>query len=334
MIVSEIKSILISRTDSIGDVVLTLPMTGVLKKYFPGLKIYFLGKSYTKEVILSCIHVDEFLDWDLLLKVGSNEQLLFMKNKKIDCVVHVFPNQAVATIFKKLKTPFRIGTTNRWFHWFTCNKLISFSRKKSDLHEAQLNFKLLSLFKIAVPQTQDLIPYFGFEKIKPLSEKHLSLLSRTNKNIILHPKSKGSAREWGLENFSSLIVLLLQNKFSVFISGSEEEGKLVAPLLEIHPEVTSVCGKFSLGEFISFISHCDALVAASTGPLHIASALGKKAIGLYAPMRPIHPGRWAPLGKDSHAISLEKNCNDCKYSQECACIKSISPRQVLEFILQ
>jgi ADP-heptose:LPS heptosyltransferase len=129
-------------------------------------------------------------------------------------------------------------------------------------------------------------------------------------------------------------VLLLQNKFSVFISGSEEEGKLVAPLLEKHPEVTSVCGKFSLGEFISFISHCDALVAASTGPLHIASALGKNAIGLYAPMRPIHPGRWAPLGKDSHAISLEKNCNDCKYSQECACIKSISPRQVLEFILQ
>ncbi|MBK7669733.1 MAG: hypothetical protein IPJ32_21845 [Sphingobacteriaceae bacterium] len=31
----------------------------------------------------------------------------------------------------------------------------------------------------------------------------------------------------------------------------------------------------TLKQFISFINNADALVAASTGPLHIASALGK-----------------------------------------------------------
>ena len=37
----------------------------------------------------------------------------------------------------------RVGTANRWYHWLYVNKKIFFSRKKSKLHEAQLNFKLL-----------------------------------------------------------------------------------------------------------------------------------------------------------------------------------------------
>ena len=44
--VSQANSILISRADSIGDVVLTLPMAGVLKQILPGVKIIFLGKNY------------------------------------------------------------------------------------------------------------------------------------------------------------------------------------------------------------------------------------------------------------------------------------------------
>ncbi len=38
-------NIIISRTDSIGDVVLTLPVAAVLKKYFPEIKIGFMGKA-------------------------------------------------------------------------------------------------------------------------------------------------------------------------------------------------------------------------------------------------------------------------------------------------
>jgi heptosyltransferase-3 len=73
-------------------------------------------------------------------------------------------------------------------------------------------------------------------------------------------------------------------------------------LIAKHPEVINLTGKLSLQQFIAFINHCDVLIAASTGPLHIASALGKKAIGLFAPMRPIHPGRWKPIGVNKPII--------------------------------
>jgi heptosyltransferase III len=36
--------------------------------------------------------------------------------------------------------------------------------------------------------------------------------------------------------------------------------------------------------------------------LHIAAALGIRSIGLYTPQRPMHPGRWAPLGRDTRVL--------------------------------
>ena len=58
------QNIIISRTDSIGDVVLTLPVATVLKKQFPEMKIAFMGKSYTRPIIEACTSVDQFIDVD------------------------------------------------------------------------------------------------------------------------------------------------------------------------------------------------------------------------------------------------------------------------------
>jgi ADP-heptose:LPS heptosyltransferase len=59
----------------------------------------------------------------------------------------------------------------------------------------------------------------------------------------------------------------------------------------------------TLTEFIGFINECDILLACSTGPLHIASILGKTAIGLYTKKRPMHPGRWSPIGQNSKVVT-------------------------------
>jgi ADP-heptose:LPS heptosyltransferase len=44
--------ILISRTDAIGDVCLTLPACRALKAAFPTAKLTYLCKAYTKEVVV------------------------------------------------------------------------------------------------------------------------------------------------------------------------------------------------------------------------------------------------------------------------------------------
>lgn len=322
------ENIIISRTDSIGDVVLTLPMAKIIKEKYPNCKIAFLGKEYTKPVIRACAYVDQFIS----LNDFMNKPLA-VAGLQPQCIIHVFPHKAVAKRARDLKIKLRIGTTNRLFHWTTCNKLVRLSRKKSDLHEAQLNLKLLA--PLGITDTFPLSKIgesFGLERIQPLGPVLSSLVHPEKYNLILHPKSQGNGREWGLNNFIALINLLEPQRFNIFISGTEAEREKLQPVFDqVRDRVTDLTGKMDLYQFMAFIKKCDGLVASGTGPLHIAAALGKDAFGIFPPIRPIHPGRWAPIGENAKVFVSEKNCSDCKTTPAaCHCMADIEPVKLME----
>lgn len=310
--------IILSRTDSIGDVVLTLPMAAALKSEIPGCTVVFLGREYTRPVVEACIHVDEFLSWEMPFP-----------KLKADAVIHVFPVPAVCRAAKNAGIPLRIATSGRIYTWFTCNKLLRIPRKNSDLHEAQLNLRMLQGLGLRDSYSPEEIRHMYGLKLPQNMDNSAPFSKKRHIRVILHPKSKGSAREWGLDNFSGLVRLLPPEKFEIFITGTREEGGMMSVFLDQHrSRVTDMTGKLTLPELMQFIAGSDILVAASTGPLHLAAALGIGAIGLYAPMRPIFPKRWAPLGPGASFLVLDKECDDCRKSGDCACIRTITPEQV------
>ena len=329
-------TILISRTDSIGDVILTLPLAGLIKEKYPNSKVLFLGKTYTKDIIDCSTNIDKFLNWSEIQKLDGKAKIDAFREENINIVVHVFPNKEIAKLTMKAGIKSRIGTSHRVFHYLYCNKLPSFSRKKSDLHEAQLNVKLLESLNINFNgEFQKLEKYYGFNNIPTLEVKWKDLLSENSKNIILHTKSQGSAREWGLENFKSLIDLSIEKGAKVFLTGTESEGLLFRNKLMFNNDnLVDLSGKMTLKELIAFIANADVLVAASTGPLHIAAAAETLAVGIFPPIRPIHPGRWAPIGKHTKVLSADKpHCGDCLNGELCNCMQNISPSQVADVIL-
>ena len=120
----------------------------------------------------------------------------------------------------------------------------------------------------------------------------------------------------------------------IFISGTDADKLAIGDALPFDKaNVTSLLGELSLDEFIAFISLADGLVAASTGPLHIAAALGKTAIRLYAPRKPIHPDRWAPIGKRAKAMVFDNDCEKCAEGSPCSCIQDIRPKDVAQSFL-
>jgi ADP-heptose:LPS heptosyltransferase len=257
-------------------------------------------------------------------------------------ILHVYPNKKIALLAKKQNIQYRIGTSHRVFHWWTCNKLVNFSRKNSDLHEAELNEKLLfPLLDVQNIINKDNIPdYYGFTHIKPLEIGLSKLLDNDKTNIILHPKSKGSAREWKVSAYADLINKMDNDKYHFFITGTEAEGKQIKeeyPQIYDFENVTSLEGKISLSDLPAFIQAVDVFISCSTGPLHIAAALGIKAIGLYPVMKPIHPGRWAPIGKKAiYLIDKQAplDCTLCKKTMDCKCIQGITTQQVKRAIEQ
>jgi len=331
-----LKRIMLSRTDSIGDVILTLPMAGLLKKLVPGIEILFLGRTYTGPIVKASENIDHFVDWDKIRKLENHLQVDEFNKLNIDVIFHVFPVKEIAYLAKKAGIGIRVGTTGRLFNWGACNRLVRFTRKRSDEHESQLNLKLLKPF--GLPTTyplNEMAELYGFKDVYTLNEDIREHIVKNKFNLILHPLSKGSAREWGQDNFDKLIKLLPQEQFQVFITGTKEEGRIVrSRLIELNPGVIDMTGKLKLDELVSFISHTDGLVAASTGPLHIAAALGKYAIGIYPPIKPMHPGRWAPVGENASYIVLKKDCDDCKKSNDCECIRSIAPLDVRDMLLE
>ena len=321
---------ILSRTDSIGDVVLTLPMAGVLKQSFPGCTVIFLGRNYTRPVIEACEHVDQFCSWDEISGMPDEEiSIRFLSELHADIIIHVFPVKAICQLAKQAGIPTRIATWRRSFTWFTCNRLLHIPRKNSNLHEAQLNLKMLASVgierKFILEEIADLYGLTGGQADERTSGREDKF------TLLLHPKSKGSAREWGLENYSKLIDLLPAEQFNIIVTGTKDEGALMHDFLEAHRDrIRDMTGKLTLYELMELIRSSDAIVAASTGPLHLAAAFGIRAVGLYAPMRPIFPQRWAPLGKNATFLVLEKTCNDCRKTMDCACIRSITPESVIE----
>ena len=302
--------IVLSRTDSIGDVVLTLPMAGLLKAKYPDATIVFLGSTYTKPIINCCEHVDEIWEWAELGKLSAENQVSWMREQNVDTFIHVFPRKELAHLAKKAKIKNRIGTSHRSFHLLTCTHKVNFTRKRSDLHEAQLNLKLLNPFGINdEPSLDELSSYLGFSKIPDLPAQFKELLDKSKEAVILHPKSQGSAVEWGVTNFIQLAKELDSNRYQVFITGTEQEAESFRDLIPVQENIIDMSGKLTLNELISFISSCDHLVAASTGPLHIAGICGIHAIGLFSEQRPIHSGRWKPLGNRVTILKAEKNSN-------------------------
>ena len=203
------------------------------------------------------------------------------------------------------------------------------------MHEAQLNFELLKGFGIShIPSPEQLRSMQLLTKNNEQKGDLNNIIDSNKFNLILHPGSKGSAREWGIDRFAELIKHLPADEFKIFLTGTEKEGELFRSLLsEPFPLVIDLSGKLSLNELIYFIGQCDGLVAASTGPLHIAAALGINSVGLYPPIRPMHPGRWAPVGQNTRVFVSDKKCSACKKTLSCSCMRDISAEEVASYIM-
>lgn len=304
-------TIILSRPDNLGDAVVTLPMAGWIKHHAPSTRIIALAKRYTRPIWEACSHIDEVIILEDLQEQGDAGAAKRLAALGAKALVHVFPHRDVARWAKAARLPHRIGTSHRWWHWTTCNERVHFSRKRSHLHEAQLNIKLLAPFGIPVPATaQELVPFIGLSAPPPSADVQ-RFLRQGKVNVILHPL-KASGLEWGLHNFAALIHMLDPARHNCILTGTRQEAEQYRRVLPVDlPHVSDSGGMLDLAGLLQLIGAADALVAASTGPLHMAAALGLRTIGLFSTQRPIHPGRWAPLGRDAHALVNTDDCVPC-----------------------
>ena len=330
------QNLLIVRTDRIGDVVLTLPLAEILKKYFPACKITFLIREYTRSIVEG----NPFIDEVLILQENEGRPLIRENIKKIsvqnfDSCIIVYPTFSLAFIIYLTKIKNIVGTGYRWYSFFFNHKVFQ-HRKYAEMHELEFNIKLLEVFGIKEKIDKNDV---NFNLIVKENQKVNEFVKRAIKGdkklVIIHPGSGGSAVDLPVEKFKELVLMLNErNDIEIIITGTERETKL-CELLIISGRIHNLAGKFNLGELISLINKVDIFISNSTGPLHIAAALGKNTIGFYPNLLQCSAKRWGPYSNKSVVFRPINECSDCKKEQcyKVECMNSIDMRNVNSVIL-
>jgi len=329
------KNILIERTDNIGDVVLSVPTADAIKRKFPGCRIVFIMRKYTEGLGKFFTNVDDVILYEDLLDLGTKKATAYLQEQQFDCFISLNSKRALLQLIKAARIPVRIANSRVWYNWLYYNVLPNVTRSKSALHEAQLNLRVATPLGVVVPDTlQKIIPQ---TTLVPHPQSGIEELDTPDARfkLVLHPASNKSGREWPEEYYVSLIKDLDPAEFQIFITGSLHEKERLQQLCTISQEnVCNIMGRLSIAEWHDFLQQVDGLVAAGTGPLHLAAAMGVRTLGLFPRKKEVSVGRWQPLGENASYLMYPNKCAIEKCSNcSCACMRAISVGQVKKIIL-
>jgi lipopolysaccharide heptosyltransferase II len=327
-----LQNILVVRTDRIGDVILTLPTIEALKLNFPNAHVAMMLNSYTASLAEGIADV-LYYNRETAPKPFF-EMLAELRRAQFDAVVVAFPRFRIALLLWLARIPVRIGTGYRWYS-FLFNRKIFEHRKTIEKHEAEYNLSLLKGLGCTISSKPEIKIVISEQERKKASDirKSIGILD-ADRLVLLHPGSRGSARDWKPKNFALLASELKKRGFYVVITGGKAETELVHSVAQNAGEgVKSFISDLSLKEFAAFIQTAKLFVANSTGPLHIAAAVGTPVVGFFAPVHVMSPKRWGPLiNKKAIFVPDPVQCPRCK-GGKCRgsdCMEQITVKQVLE----
>ena len=331
------NKICIVRLDRIGDVVLTLPLAAILKSYYPQSKITFLTKHYTKEIAENCKYVDRVIS--LNGTEASKEILSEIKKEFFDIIFIVSPNFPIAYTAFKARIPMRIGTSRRWYS-FLFNSKVDDSRKEVSFHETEYNVRMLKPLGLDNAITKETVDY-GIELsngTKNIASKILAEngITADDRICIIHPGSGGSSVELPIEKYCALAKQISEKTHLKIVStGSADEYDICQEVAQAGNGI-NLSGKLSLLNLMGVTEKSHIFISNSTGPLHVASALGKICIGFYPKVLVCSEKRWGPFSKNSFVFTPEQPCENCTL-EECHknnCMDTIEIDQVIKKIIE
>ncbi|MDD5362521.1 MAG: glycosyltransferase family 9 protein [Ignavibacteria bacterium] len=297
----EVK-VLVSRTDKIGDVILSLPLINEIKRLIPKSRITFLISNRLENLIEGYRDIDSVVYFEKF--EGQKEFIDFLEAGKFDAAISVFPRSEIASAFYRSKIRIRVGTSYRWYS-FLFNYRIKEHRKYSEKHESDYNLNLLKFLTDDISYEKKFYFTYTDTEFQALQNKLASAgFDINSKFLIIHPGSKGSAYDLPVEKMIDLSSKInnRHEDYIVVITGSENEKELADKFADERGGVFNAAGLINLRELMILIDKCSLFISNSTGPIHIAGALNKSIAGFYPNSAPMNSERWGPLSNNALII--------------------------------
>ncbi len=336
---SEPGRILVVRTDRLGDVILTLPLVSALRRNFPRAHIALLLRHYTGSIVEGHRDIDEVLWCD-----GPEGELPFrtmlvqLRRARFDAAIAVYPRFRIAALLFLSRIPIRIGSGFRFYSLFF-NRRVLEHRKDAKRHELEYNLNLLRPLGVEPPLPGGEVD-FGIVVPEESRVRVEGLLSAAGIGAgrafaVLHPGTGKSAREWPRAKMEELGARIGKELgMPVVVTGTASEGEMVRGVAaHIGPGALPLAGILSLKELAALLQRASVWIGNSTGPLHLAVAVGTPVVGLYPQLRAMSARRWGPYTRRSrvHVPDKPESCRECEDDPRgnCACMESITVDSVM-----
>lgn len=331
------RRILITRTDRIGDVLLSTPVIKAIRKKYPQAYISMMVAPYARDIVEGNPYLDEVIIYDKEIKHRSwMRSLKFasrLKKRRFDLAVILHPANRIHLITFLAGIPRRLGY-NRKFGFL--NNLLKVHTKQEGLrHETEYSLDLLCDLGIT-GKPQEL-----FMPIKPESELWVEdLFARHGINpghklLAINPGASCPSKIWPASNFVQVSeILSRRHNFKILIVCGAKDIPIANMIAhKLGDKAFNLSGKTSLSQLASILKRSALFISNDSGPVHIASSLGIPVISIFGRNQPgLSPRRWGPQGKNSKYLHKDVGCIQClahNCRKEFACLKAISVEDVL-----
>ena len=313
----------------LGDIIFTMPAMEIFRDHFPGVHVGYVVEEKFAEIARLIPGIDEVVT--VSRKMPLSEILAFRKKAReaeVGTVVdfHSGPKSALLTWITGAKVRAGYRTPNR--NW-AYNRTILRKVGTGPSHSVVNQVRLLELIGIPVSR----IPSYPEIHIDEALLSPLVLEARSIRpKIVLHIGAGNRFRDWGSENFASLLRRL--GGVPVFLVGNDEWEKARGAELAGMSHVHDYTGRLSIGDMLALIADSQVFIGADSGPLHIASLTRTPIVAFYGPNIPAVSGPWRR--ENVTVIERDLKCRPCSQRgcmyDKIACMDDIDVEYVYQAI--
>lgn len=291
----DIKRIIVSRTDKIGDLILSIPSFFMLKEMYPEAELIVMVRKYNYEIVKNLPYVDRIIKIDDFTR---GELLEKIKYFHADVFIALYNDSFVSQLAKASKAKIKIGPLSKLNSFFTYTKGVWQKRSKSIKNEAEYNLDLVRKLNPKLYDEKFKINtkiYLGKENILAV-DTFFKEFNIKEKVLVVNPFMGGSAKNIKDEEYATLIARFLEDNpdKSVIIICHISEEERGNKLLEMigKGDVHLYANGGDLLNIAAIIEKGTVYLGPSTGPTHIAGALNKRIVAIYPAKATQSTRRW------------------------------------------
>ena len=329
------KSFLIVRLGSLGDVVHGIPVAAALRNEFPNGRIDWMVDPRYVELLDLVQGIDRRIPVDpRAIRHGEGrarfrETLRELRETDYDAVIDLQGLLKSAMLARSVRGHRTIGFPRR--HVREPLARLFYTDAPDPGEAAHIIYKNLAL--LAPLKVIDRRLRFPIEIPRTPTVDQVQARFDPGGYIIVNPGAAWQNKQWPPERFGAVAAAVLRDfgwrSLVLWGPGEQEIAHRVvgesAGAAELSPPTT-------ITDLVGIARHARMMVSGDTGPLHIAGAVGTPIVSLFGPTRPERNGPW---GLYDIAISREEQCS-CVYERRCRkaqrCIDDISVAEVMSAV--